>query len=301
MNLKQLETFYWIERLGSFSAAAERLHTTQSTVSMRIQELEQSLNTKLFSRSGRSVRLTPKGSQLVPYARELIGLKAEIQERIMAQDAMSGVVKLGVIEAVATTWLPKFIQQLQERYPNITVELEVALSLELIERLQSGKFHLVFGMGRPPGPNFFGTSLGFLELRWFASPNLGLNKDVSIKSILERLPFITLDRRSYHEANIRTWMAKNKVRCRRTIVCNAISVVGMLVKSGVGITLLPWRCFEEDIESGLLTIIGAQTKMPPVEVLAMYPVDEDSALSRLLAELAVEVSDFDSTETYDNQ
>lgn len=293
MNLKQLETFYWIERLGSFSAAAERLHTTQSTVSMRIQELEQSLNTKLFSRSGRTVRLTPKGRQLVPYVRELVTLTAEIQERIMAQEALSGVVKLGVVEAVATTWLPKFIQRLQERYPNVTVELEVALSLELTERLQNGALHIVFAMGQPPGPNFVGTSLGSLELRWFASPDLGLNRNEPIKRILERLPFITLDRRSYHDANIRAWMARNKVHCRRTIVCNAMSVVGMLVKSGVGITLLPARCYREDLEAGLLTTVGARTRMPPVDVLAMYAVDEHSALLRLISELAVEVSDFD--------
>ena len=58
MNMKQLETFYWVERLGSFSAAAERVHATQSTISMRIQELEQSLGVKLFDLSHRMARLT---------------------------------------------------------------------------------------------------------------------------------------------------------------------------------------------------------------------------------------------------
>ena len=43
MTLKQLETFYWVCRLGGFAAAARHMHSTQSGVSMRIQDLESSL------------------------------------------------------------------------------------------------------------------------------------------------------------------------------------------------------------------------------------------------------------------
>ena len=50
MNLKQIETFYWAAKLGSFTAAAERLSATQSTVSMRIQELERDFGVALFDR-----------------------------------------------------------------------------------------------------------------------------------------------------------------------------------------------------------------------------------------------------------
>lgn len=297
MNLKQLETFYWIERLGSFSAAAERLFTTQSTVSMRIQELEQSLGVKLFKRSGRSVRLTPKGRELVPYVRQLIELTAEMHERIMSPGSLSGVIKLGVVEAVATTWLPHFIQRLQERYPNITLELEVALSLELTNRLHHGGLNVVFGMGQPPGPRYAAESLGSLQLKWFANPSLGITEGEDIPTLLEHWPFVTLDRHSYHDAKIQAWMTENKVRCHRIIVCNAMSIVGMLVKAGVGITLLPSACYERDVEEGMLQVVGTPPGMPPVEVFAMYPLDEHQPLTRLVTEVASEVSDFDRAET----
>ena len=78
MNMKQLETFYWVERLGSFSAAAERVHATQSTISMRIQELEQSLGVRLFDRSHRMARLTAKGRELLPYVRQMVELTSAI-------------------------------------------------------------------------------------------------------------------------------------------------------------------------------------------------------------------------------
>ena len=75
-NLKQLETFYWAAKLGSFTAAAERLNYTQSTVSMRIHDLEQNLGVSLFDRSQRTARITSKGRDLLKHAEELLNLSA---------------------------------------------------------------------------------------------------------------------------------------------------------------------------------------------------------------------------------
>jgi hypothetical protein len=58
VNVKQLETFITIVRLGTFAAAAEHLNATQSTVSARIQELEQDLGVVLFNRTQRKAHLT---------------------------------------------------------------------------------------------------------------------------------------------------------------------------------------------------------------------------------------------------
>ncbi|MBI4190426.1 MAG: LysR family transcriptional regulator [Betaproteobacteria bacterium] len=49
---------YWVFRPGGFAAAAKHLHSTQSAVSMRIQDLESSLGVPLFDRNQRSARLT---------------------------------------------------------------------------------------------------------------------------------------------------------------------------------------------------------------------------------------------------
>ena len=65
VSLYHLETLLWIDRLGTFSAAAERLNTTQPTVSARMRELEQRLGTALFRREGRAMSLTAAGRKLV--------------------------------------------------------------------------------------------------------------------------------------------------------------------------------------------------------------------------------------------
>ena len=56
--LFHLETLMWIERLGTFAAAAQRLNATQSAISARVREIEQQLGTALFQREGRRMVVT---------------------------------------------------------------------------------------------------------------------------------------------------------------------------------------------------------------------------------------------------
>jgi DNA-binding MarR family transcriptional regulator len=109
MNFRQLESFLTIAELGSFAAAADRLCVTQSTISARIQELEQILGVELFDRSQRTARLTLKGRELIGYAEQIVDLASEIRRRVGSKDALAGVVRVGVAELVAISWLPNLV------------------------------------------------------------------------------------------------------------------------------------------------------------------------------------------------
>ncbi len=61
MTLKQLTTFYWVHRLGGFAMAAEYLHSTQSAVSMRVQELEASRDLAKLDLSYTEIRAPQDG------------------------------------------------------------------------------------------------------------------------------------------------------------------------------------------------------------------------------------------------
>lgn len=288
--MKQLETFYWVERLGSFSAVAERMHATQSTISMRIQELEQSLGVKLFDRSHRLARLTPKGKELLPYVRQIVEITGEIQQRITPSDALSGVIKVGVVEIVASAWLPKFIREVQERYPKVSLELEIALSYDLIEKLRNGSLDVIFSAGKPPVGNYVCEPLGAMRLEWMASPSLGIPDEVISARDLREWPFVTLNRNSIHHARIAAWMKQNELRPRRVIECNSMTVAATLVIAGVGVTLLPPATYRRELDEGVLRILRTPVGMPPVEVFAMYAEDEFQPLAPLVTRFAVEVA-----------
>ena len=72
MELNQLKTFLAVASNGSFLQAASRLHVTQSTVSSRIQGLEESLGAKLFVRNRSGAKLTQAGQRFVHHAKSVI-------------------------------------------------------------------------------------------------------------------------------------------------------------------------------------------------------------------------------------
>ena len=72
MTVKQIRAFLAVAQSLSFAVACERLHLSQSALSLTIKALEEGLGGRLFTRNTRNVALTPEGESLVPLARRLI-------------------------------------------------------------------------------------------------------------------------------------------------------------------------------------------------------------------------------------
>lgn len=81
LSLVNLETLCWIARLGTFTAAAQRLNTTQPAVSKRVRELEQALRVQLFRRQGRKMELTIQGRDLVQRSQPLLNGLEDLVDR----------------------------------------------------------------------------------------------------------------------------------------------------------------------------------------------------------------------------
>lgn len=293
MNFKQIETFYWVAKLGSFTAAAERLNSTQSTVSLRIQELERDLGVKLFDRSLRSARITPSGRGLMAYAEQFLDLAAQVRQNIAKPEMMAGAVRLGVAEVISITWLPRLVAEMHKRHPRVVLELDEALTEELVAKLKDGTLDMIFAAGRIPGYNFVSTSLGKVRFVWVASPRLGIATDRTLgPRDLQEWPIIALSRESYHHTSIQDWFRYKGANFRRIYTCKSMGVAASLAAAGLGVTLLPERCFRREIDSGVLKVLDTQPAMPAVEFTAMAAMDSIQPLAPTIAAIAQQVSDF---------
>ncbi|WPP40076.1 LysR family transcriptional regulator [Paenibacillus hunanensis] len=138
MDLKELTTFRTVIQEGTFSRAADKLHYAQSTVTHQIQRLEKELGIQLFKR-GWDAELTEAGKI---YAVEVDSLMAHWQHvRDQAQQLQQeerGILRVGMIESICTTWLPTVMSRFAEQKPRIQYELTVGntdtLTQMLIER-----------------------------------------------------------------------------------------------------------------------------------------------------------------------
>jgi DNA-binding transcriptional LysR family regulator len=293
MNFRQLETFYWAAKLGSFSAAAQRLNSTQSTISMRIMELERDFGTELFDRSQRAARPTAKGRDLMQYAEQALRLSREMHERIASEEATSGVLRMGVAEVISVTWLPKLVKLINSRHPKISLELDEALTHSLVQRLGEGALDLILAPGRVPGYSVTPVSLGTVRRAWMASPALGIPDRILSPRDLQDYPIIVLSRESYHHTSIADWFRAGEACCRQVYTCKSFGVAASLAAAGLGATLLPPRYHRHDIETGRLRVIETDPPFPVVEFMATTAVDSMQPLAHKISLLAREVSEFD--------
>jgi DNA-binding transcriptional LysR family regulator len=293
LNLRQVETFYWAAKLGSFSAAAERLNATQSTVSVRIQDIERDLGVSLFDRTQRTARITPKGRELLRYAEELLRTASQMREHMSEDHAMSGVLRVGIAEMVSITWLPRLVKTIHDRYPRLVLELDEALTLDLIDRLNQGSLDLILAPGKVPGYSFTPLSLGTVNFAWMASYSFKLPKRVLTPRDLQTQRIIALSRESYHHKSIEDWFHMGGAAGQRIDTCKSLSVAASLAEAGLGLALLPPRSYTRQTKAKKLRIVKTTPSFPPVEFTATCSVESIQPVARKIAILASEISDFD--------
>ena len=149
LTARQLETFAAVARLGSFSRAAEALHLTQPAVSIQIRQIAESIGLPVFEQSGREIRLTPAGQELLQTVRELDDSWNRFESAV---DALKGLKKGRLRVALVTTakyFLPRMLGAFCQRYPEIEIELEVANRARIVERLRANEDDLYI-MSFPP-------------------------------------------------------------------------------------------------------------------------------------------------------
>lgn len=131
MEVHQLRYFTAIADAGTFSAAAELLHVSQSGVSTQLAKLEHELGQGLFAR-GRTVALTPAGEALLPLAREVLtGLEAIAATAEEFAGAIRGAVRLGVFPGCALPGVLDVVAGLQRTHPGIALTMSEGTAVEL--------------------------------------------------------------------------------------------------------------------------------------------------------------------------
>lgn len=297
MNLQQLETFHWVATLGSFTKAASKLNTTQSTVSMRIGDLEQELGVRLLDRSQRAVRMTPKGRDLLGYAGEIQRLIGELRSNVGNPQTVSGSIRMGVAELVALTWLPDLIADLNRLYPNVEIDLEIGVSGDMIDKLGSRQIDLSFlpmqGMeqvGQSRGLQ--ATLLGYVGFSFMASPSLALPDRRLRPRDLERWPLISFSQRSVLAEIQEGWFQANGSSPTKIDRSNSMEISAGLVRSGLGLSLLPVDFYAEDVRAGRLNVLDIEPVLPPVSFFAVRAAGVGSPLIERVVDLACNVSSF---------
>ncbi|MFZ9506217.1 MAG: LysR family transcriptional regulator [Burkholderiaceae bacterium] len=295
ISLTNLETLCWIARLGSFTAAAERLNATQPAISGRVRELEESLEVKLFQRRGRRMELTIQGRELVERAQPLI---ARIEEVITSLDnpgAITGILRIGVGEMVAVAWFGELMAQLHERMPRVTYQIEVDLTINMRQKLELGQLDLAIMAARLNSDRLVSTPLGSLDMLWVTSPAVRRamkRAGRELREVLSSHPIWCLARPSHmYPMAVETLKSLGLTQVSIN-TCNSLQTMVSIVMAGGGISMLPENMVAEALKRRQLVRLSPDMPAQQLDFVIAHDRDQEQPVVRHIAQLAVQASTF---------
>ncbi|WP_067482436.1 LysR family transcriptional regulator [Actinomadura hibisca] len=259
MELRQLRTFEAVVRHRTVTDAANALEMAPSSVSEQIRALERSLGVALFERTARGMRLTEAGDRLLGWARRL--LDQADQARREVTDAAPRL-RLGALETIAATHVPRVLARLAERRPDLRAEVRATVSRdEMLADVIAGRLDagLLLDTGEALGDlGFPAAPLDFLDveavpLALVAAPGhrlLGRSQvdaeDLDGERLLVNVP------------NCSFRMAADRVIGSGTerVQAGGVQVMRAWAEQGLGVALLPEFAVAGALEVGTLGRVG---------------------------------------------
>jgi DNA-binding transcriptional LysR family regulator len=285
MNLRFLEAFYWIAKLGSFSAAATKMHATPAAISERIRTLEEDFGVRIFERDSRRVTLTPQGQRLLPYAEQMLQLRDAMKESVQDQSAQTGIISIGVIESVVHTWLPDLLRELNQVYPGITIELYSESTPQLKGQLAADQLDLAILADEVEGEVFESVPLATDPMIWVGHPAIagGVADAKAFEALLTRQPVMTFMRDTPAYRDVRRALA-SFIGVRVNPFSSIAAIVSVLC-GGYGIAVLPSRVARPYLQDGRLTEMACGPRLAPLRLLLARPATGKQPVVDAVADL----------------
>jgi DNA-binding transcriptional LysR family regulator len=264
LDVYGLQVFLEAARAQSFTRAAETLAITQPAVSHQIKTLEDYLQTELFERTGRSIKLTKAGQTLVPLARQAVEMVTSIEEHMHTVDGeVTGDLVIGCSEPSAHYLLPYLLSRFKRIYPNVNMIVPVVSQEILFEKLTSGNYDLgVAGTRYMPGQGLYSFPLYEDRLVLVASSvhPWAQRDSVQLDELIGE-SFVCRDKHSVCHRVVGSELARlgyDISRLRVVMEIDSPQAQIIAVEHGVGLAFMPLMAVMQRLPIGRLAIVNVE-------------------------------------------
>ena len=206
VKMELYRIFREVARTQNLSAAGEHLFISQSAVSQSIKQLEQQLQTLLFTRTPRGVILTPDGKLLLEYVSKALDLLQFGEEKLSKSRSLEwGHLTIGASDTLTRRYLLPVLKTFHQNYPAVHLEIRNGTSEGVLNMLQNRRVDIAFSTS-PADSSIFNSHRCFAtHLVFVASPDYpcDFNHTYTLSELAD-FPLILLD---YH-ASSRKYMEK---------------------------------------------------------------------------------------------
>ncbi|WP_198009049.1 LysR family transcriptional regulator [Saccharomonospora saliphila] len=241
LEMRHLRAVVAVADHGGYSAAGQRLHLAQSSLSRTVQEVERRLGVALFERTTRAVRPTVDGERFVALARDVLShADAALRHFEGYLAGTRGTVSVAALPSLAATLLPPVVSALRERLPEVTVRIRDGLSAEVLDHLRSGRADLAVTVADtvPPGPHTRPVAADRFHCVCAVDHPFADRADVSWAD-LSGEPFVAFDATSSIRAYVDRTLTRQRVELGPVTEARNVGAVAGLAAAGLGVSAVP--------------------------------------------------------------
>lgn len=257
MNLNHLAIFHAVAESGSISGGANRLHISQPAVSKQLREFESVIGMSLFDRLPRGIRLTSAGDALLEFARQIFTAEAAAERRLAEmRDLQSGRLALGASMTIGNYLLPAVLARYRSLYPAIDVQLEIANTEVIQQRLLANSLDLGFTEGFVDADELEAEVFATDDLVVIASTAhpLAGRDDLQSKDLLAE-PWLVREPGSGTRAVVENALAARQIEPNEVMSLGSPEAIKQAVAAGAGISLVSRWTVRTELAAGLLVVL----------------------------------------------
>jgi DNA-binding transcriptional LysR family regulator len=245
ITIRQIQCFLYVAELGSFTRAAEKMHTVQPALSQQVRDLEVELSMRLFDRTTRRVELTEGGAEFRSIAAKIIeDLESAARNAHDLAERKRGRVVVAAPPLLAAAMMPRAIVDFRRDYPGITVRLVDARTDQIVEGVRSGQVDCGLGTFHAGEEGLSSTLLARDRLMLFCAADHPLARLRTANwRDLDGLPLITLTRDSGIRLLVEVGFEAAQMRLVPAYEVTQITTALAMVEADLGVAALPTYAF----------------------------------------------------------
>lgn len=251
VKLELYRVFKEVAEVGNITAAAQALYISQSAVSQSIKQLENDLQTRLFSRNSRGVTLTAEGKMLYEYVRSAMGLLETGEEKLsQTRELQMGQLVIGASDTVTSQFLLPYLDGFHREHPAIHIQIISGRSHKVLGLLRSGKVDIAFA-STPTDMTSLETYPCFPTHSIFVA-GAGYPCDFEHVYSLEEIsafPLILLERKASSRLYLERFFLQNGLKLTPEIELGARSLLVDLAAIGFGVAGVTEEFVTRDLET----------------------------------------------------
>lgn len=294
-NLEYYKVFYYAAKNESLTGAAAELSISQPAVSQALKQLEKALDTKLFVRASRGIRLTPEGQILYEHVRdgyEKILLGEKMISSMLRLDY--GELRIGASDMTLKYFLLPFLERFHEQFSGIKVTVTNAPTPETLKLLHQGKID--FGVVSTPLPQKLGLTVKtvreiedvFVAGRKFIQYK---NRMLDLQE-LEKLPIISLEGETSTRNYMEAFLSQNGVELHPEFELATSDMIVQFALRSLGVGSVVRDFAGEYLEDGRLFELRFNKIIPKRQICVV--TEEEAVISKAAREFLAMIKEMET-------